>query len=141
MAVVDGFQHWVYTHPDEASDAAACDTAWDALWARFMVGVDWSGYEDARKSGWHRKLHIFHVPFYYVEYGMAQVGALQVWRNALADQTQAVADYRVALALGGTKSLPELYRTAGAEFRFDEAMLSELVSLIEETIADLDKVV
>lgn len=140
MAVVDGFQHWVYTHPDEAADAAACDATWNTLWHRFMPGVDWSGYEAARQSGWHRKLHIFHVPFYYVEYGMAQVGALQVWRNALADQRQAVADYRSALALGGTVPLPELYATAGAEFRFDEAMLTDLVALIEDTITDLDKV-
>lgn len=140
MAVVDGFQHWVYTHPDEAADAAACDATWNALWHRFMPGVDWSGYQAARESGWHRKLHIFHVPFYYVEYGMAQVGALQVWRNALADQRQAVADYRSALALGGTVPLPELYATAGAEFRFDEAMLTDLVALIEDTITDLDKV-
>lgn len=140
MAVVDAFQHWVYTHPDEAADATACDDAWDGLWARFMPGVDWTGYDDARRTGWHRKLHIFHVPFYYVEYGMAQVGAVQVWRNALRDQAAAVAAYRSALALGGTRSLPELYEAAGAEFRFDEAMLSDLVSLIESTIEELARV-
>ncbi len=140
MAVVDAFQHWVYTHPDKAMNPSECDAQWDALWDRFMPGVDWSGYGDARESGWHRKLHIFHVPFYYVEYGMAQVGALQVWRNALSNQQQAVADYRSALALGGTEPLPELFATAGAEFRFDEAMLTDLVTLIEATIADLDEV-
>jgi oligoendopeptidase F len=137
MAVVDAFQHWVYTHPDLAQDAAACDATWDDLWARFMPGVDWSGYEAARMTGWHRKLHIFQVPFYYVEYGMAQVGAVQVWRNALRDQAGAVRAYRKALALGGTRSLPELYAAAGAEFRFDEAMLTDLVGLIETTLDDL----
>jgi oligoendopeptidase F len=139
MAVVDAFQHWVYTHPDEAADANNCDTAWDNLWARFMPGVDWSGYEAERITGWHRKPHIFGSPFYYVEYGMAQVGALQVWRNARQDQAGAVRAYREALALGGTKTLPELFAAAGAEFRFDTAMLSELVALIETTVAELEE--
>ncbi len=137
MAVVDAFQHWVYTHPSEAADAANCDAAWGALWDRFMPGVDYDGFEDERVSGWHRKLHIFHIPFYYIEYGMAQVGALQVWRNALSDQAGAVAAYREALALGGTATLPELFAAAGAEFRFDAPMLRDLVTLVEATIAVL----
>jgi oligoendopeptidase F len=139
MAVVDAFQHWVYTHPEEALDAATCDAAWDSLWARFMPGVDWSGLEDSRMSGWHRKLHIFGAPFYYIEYGMAQVGALQVWRNAQEDQAGAVRAYRHALSLGGTQSLPDLFAAAGAEFRFDVSMLSELVSLIETAVAELEQ--
>ncbi|MBK8989308.1 MAG: M3 family oligoendopeptidase [Chloroflexi bacterium] len=140
MAVVDAFQHWVYTHPAEASSAANCDAAWDSLWTRFMPGVDWTDYEAARVTGWHRKPHIFGSPFYYVEYGMAQVGALQVWRNALQDQAQAVAAYRRALALGNTKTLPELFTAAGAEFRFDTAMLTDLVTLIESTVEDLETI-
>lgn len=140
MAVVDGFQHWVYTHPDAAQDPLACDATWSALWDRFMQGIDWSGFEDERVSGWHRKLHIFHVPFYYIEYGMAQVGALQVWRNALTDQSKAVATYREALALGGTRPLPELFAAAGAAFRFDDAMLTELVELIETTLTQLAQI-
>ncbi len=139
MAVVDGFQHWVYTHPEAALDAAACDKAWGDLWDRFMRGIDWTGFEAERVSGWHRKLHIFHVPFYYIEYGMAQVGALQVWRNALRDQAEAVATYRQALQLGGTRPLPELFSAAGAAFRFDEALLTELVDLIETTLAQLER--
>ena len=140
MAVVDAFQHWVYTHPEAAMDPASCDEAWAALWSRFMTGVDWSGFAAERVSGWHRKLHIFHIPFYYVEYGMAQVGALQVWRNALQDQSGAVATYRSALGLGGTRTLPGLYAAAGAEFRFDENMLSDLVHLIEGTLEQLERV-
>jgi oligoendopeptidase F len=139
MAVVDAFQHWVYTHPEEALDAANCDAAWDSLWARFMPGVDWTGLEDARVTGWHRKPHIFGSPFYYIEYGMAQVGALQVWRNALQDQAGAVRAYRHALSLGGTQTLPELFAAAGAEFRFDVAMLSDLVTLIETTVTKLEQ--
>ena len=139
MAVVDAFQHWVYTHPNEAADANNCDTAWEDLWTRFIPNMDWAGQEESRKTGWHRKLHIFSAPFYYIEYGMAQVGALQVWRNSLQDRSQTLDAYRKALSLGGTLTLPELFAAAGAEFRFDTAMLTELVTLIEETTAELEK--
>jgi oligoendopeptidase F len=139
MAVVDAFQHWVYTHPRQAADASQCDAVWAKLYDRFIPDVDWSGHEQSGKTGWHRKLHIFTAPFYYIEYGMAQVGALQVWRNSLQDHTAALAAYRQALAYGGTKTLPELFASAGAEFRFDTAMLTELVDLIEKTTADLEK--
>lgn len=140
MAVVDSFQHWVYTHPDEAVNPANCDAAWGVLWQRFMVGQDWQGFEAERVSGWQRKPHIFEAPFYYIEYGMAQVGAVQVWRNSLKDQAGAVATYRKALALGGTQTLPQLFQAAGVEFRFDTAMLSDLVGLVEQTVAELEAV-
>jgi oligoendopeptidase F len=78
------------------------------------------------------------VPFYYIEYGMAQVGALQIWRRALEDQAAAVAGYRRALAQGGSQTLPQLFAAAGAEFRFDKPMLVELMGLIEQTIEDLE---
>lgn len=137
MAVVDAFQHWVYTHPNEAKTAANCDAQWAALWQRFMKGLDWSGFEEEMKSGWHRKLHIFQIPFYYIEYGMAQVGALQVWRNSMDDPQGALEAYRHALSLGGTKTLPQLFEAAGAQFRFDAPMLTELVTLIENRIEEL----
>lgn len=139
MAVVDAFQHWVYTHIDEATDPNNCDAKWDGLWHRFIPDIDWAGYEDVRMTGWHRKPHIFGSPFYYIEYGMAQIGALQVWRNSLHDPQKALTDYRRALAYGGTKTLPELFEASGAEFRFDSVMLQELVDLIEGTIVDLEK--
>ena len=94
---------------------------WAELWDRFMQGIDYAGLEDEKATGWHRKLHIFHVPFYYVEYGLAQLGALQVWRNAQADQAQAVANYRAALALGNTRGLSELFRAAGGDVRLRSA--------------------
>jgi oligoendopeptidase F len=134
MAVVDSFQHWAYTHHDQASDPANCDAAWGELWDRFIQGVDWAGLEEEKVTGWQRKLHIFRYPFYYVEYGLAQLGAVQVWRNALTDQARAVADYRRALALGGTVTLPELFAAAGARFAFDAQTLGEAVDLIESTI-------
>lgn len=139
MAVVDEFQHWVYEKPQEARDAENCDAEWGALWDRFMLGVDWSGLEKERITGWHRKLHIFTGPFYYIEYGMAQLGAAQVWANALRNQNQAVRDYRRALALGGTAALPTLYETAGAKFKFDPATLGESVRLMEKTIKELEQ--
>jgi oligoendopeptidase F len=139
MAVVDGFQHWAYTNPEAAADPAACDAAWDRLWGRFMHGVDWSGLDAERMTGWHRKQHIYRYPFYYVEYGLAQLGAVQVWRNALSDQAGAVAAYRRALALGGTATLPDLFQAAGARFAFDAGALREAVELIEGTIGALEQ--
>ena len=137
MAVVDAFQHWVYTHNEEATDAANCDAAWSAQWKRFMRGVDWAGLEQEKMTGWHRKLHIHEVPFYYVEYGLAQLGAVQVWRNSLQNQANAVKQYRQALSLGGTVTLSQLYPTAGAKFSFDVSTLRDAVGLIEQTIGQL----
>jgi oligoendopeptidase F len=139
MSVVDLFQHWVYEHPDEARDPQNCDRHWAALWDQFMKGVDWSGFEDAKATGWHRKLHIHELPFYYIEYGIAELCAVQVYGRALKDPEQALTDYRRALALGGTVSLPELFTAAGVKFSLDEKTLQEAVTLLEKTIADLEK--
>ncbi len=138
MAVVDAFQQWVYTHPDAALNADNCDAVWGEQWDRFMGGIDYSGFDDVKVTGWHRKLHIFQIPFYYVDYGIAQLGAVQVWRNSLNDQAKAVADYRHALALGGTRSLPELFAAAGAKFSMTAATLRSAVELIEATCDQLD---
>jgi oligoendopeptidase F len=138
MAVVDAFQQWVYTHADDAMNPANCDAKWGELWDRFRPGIDYSGLEDNKVTGWHRKLHIFQIPFYYVDYGIAQLGAVQVWRNSLRDQKKAVADYLNALALGGTAPLPRLFSTAGAKLAMDAPTLREAVNLIEETCAQLD---
>lgn len=138
MAVVDGFQLWAYTHGDDAKDPAACDEKWGELWDRFMT-LDYSGLDDAKKTGWHRKQHIYRYPFYYVEYGLAQLGAVQVWANALNNQQQAVQSYRQALALGGTRSIPELFNAAGVKFAFDADTLGQAISLIEKTIDELQE--
>jgi oligoendopeptidase F len=140
MAVVDGFQHWVYENHVTASDPVNCDAKWGELWQRYMLGQDWSGLDDLMVTGWHRKLHIFEDAFYYVEYGMASLGAYQVWRNALKDQKGAVAAYRSALALGGTVTLPKLYETAGAKFSFEVETIQQAVGLAEEMIEKLEKV-
>lgn len=140
MAVVDMFQHWVYTHLDEALDPDNCDAAWDQLWLRFMPDVNWQGFEEARMTGWHRKPHIFDSPFYYIEYGMAQIGALQIWRNSLNHPDDAIVAYRQALSVGGTRTLPELFDMAGAEFRFDTPMLTSLVELVEQMVTKMETI-
>lgn len=137
MAVVDAFQHWVYENPRAARHPANCDTAWAEQWDRFLPWVDWSGLEDSKTLGWHRKRHIHRAPFYYIEYGLAQLGAVQIWGNAQRDQAAAVAAYRRALALGGTVSTPELYAAAGGQFAFDANTLQQAVDLIEHTLATL----
>lgn len=140
MAVVDGFQHWAYTNQTAAANPDHCDQRWAELWQRYMIGVDWSGLDDVMVTGWQRKQHIFEVPLYYVEYGLASLGAFQVWRNALKDQKAAVAAYRRALALGGTVSLPRLYETAGARFAYDVQTVQDAVSLAVEMIEKLERV-
>jgi oligoendopeptidase F len=139
MAVVDAFQHWVYENPTDDSNADKCDDRWGELWDRFIPGVDWSGLEEVKDTGWQRKLHIHQIPFYYVEYGLAQLGAVQIWGNALKDQKKAVADYRKALSLGGMVTLPELFATAGAKFAFDATTLKKAVDLMEKIIGELEQ--
>jgi oligoendopeptidase F len=137
MAVVDAFQHWLYENPGHTH--VERDAQWLALMERFVPGVDWNGLEAERASYWQRQLHIFQVPFYYVEYGIAQVGAWQIWRNSLQDARKALADYRATLALGYTRSLPDLFAAAGARFALgDGQLLGELVTLIESQLAALE---
>lgn len=138
MALVDAYQHWAYENPKKASDASKCEEEWGELWDRFMPGIDYSGLEERKKTYWHLQPHIFGSPFYYVEYGLAQLGAVQVWANARRDQQKAVADYRRALALGATVPLPELYAAAGAKFAFDEETLKAAADLLEEVIQEME---
>ena len=127
MATVDAFQHWIYTHPGHTR--AERKAAWLELMDRFGGDVDWTGYEEARAHLWHRQLHIFIHPFYYVEYGIAQLGALQVWANSKADKAKALNDYKKSLALGGSRPLPELFAAAGCKFQFDAATIKPLIQL------------
>ncbi|HEX5004337.1 MAG TPA: M3 family oligoendopeptidase [Gemmatimonadales bacterium] len=136
VAAVDAFQRWIYTS-GQGGDAAARDLAWGRIRDRFQAGVDWSGLERERLTRWYRQLHIFLYPFYYIEYGLAQLGALQVWRRSRTDQAGAVRDYRAALALGCTVSLPEMYARAGARFGADRRLIGELVRLVEDELARL----
>jgi oligoendopeptidase F len=140
MAVVDAFQHWIYENPDAAYDPANCDRAWGDLWDRFIPWLDFSGLGASKTRGWHRKRHIHRSPFYYIEYGLASLGAVQIWANARKDQSAAVRAYRDALALGGTVGLRELYAAAGAKFSFAAETLQMAVDLIEKVIEELDAI-
>jgi oligoendopeptidase F len=136
IASVDAFQHWIYTS-GKGHDAGARDAAWLRIRDRFERGVDWATLEQERVARWYRQLHIFLYPFYYIEYGLAQLGALQVWRNSLHDPVGAVRRYRQALALGATSSLPEMYAAAGASLTFDAPTMRALVTAVEERLAAL----
>ncbi len=135
IATVDAFQHWVYTHPRHKREERTA--AWLALMDRFGGDVDWGGCEKARANLWHRQLHIFLSPLYYIEYGIAQLGALQVWANARRDRRKALGDYVHGLALGGSRPLPELFKTVGCQFDFGPQTIGPLVEMVEEELVAL----
>lgn len=135
IAQVDAFQHWIYTHPGHGP--AQRQDQWVALNQRFGGIEDWSGFEQALRCGWHRQLHIFELPFYYVEYAIAQLGALQVWLNSKRDFRGAVEDYWAALQLGGSRPLPELFQRAGAALDFGPATLKPLMERVETELEAL----
>jgi oligoendopeptidase F len=138
MAIVVAFQHWVYENHDMASNPEACDDKWGELVNKYMPGINWAEYEDVRKTGWHRKLHIHTEPFYYIEYGLSALGAFQIWEKALDDPKLALKKYRQALALGGTETISKLFETAGAKLAFDHDTLGRVVDLIEDTLLALE---
>ncbi len=130
IALIDKFQHWIYTNPNHTSEER--ENKWQELHIELTSGeVDWSGYEDFRKTMWHKQLHIFEVPFYYIEYGIAQLGAIAVWRNFKKDKQKAIQQYKGALALGHTRPIPEMYKTAGVEFNFSAAYVRELMQFLK----------
>ena len=135
MASVDAFQHWLYTHPEAAADRAARDAAWLAVHRRFFPEggpgvVDWSGLERERAAAWQRKLHIFELPFYYIEYGIAQLGALQVYAAHRRDPAAAIAAFRRGLALGARAGLRELFAAAGLRFDLGAPAVQALMDLV-----------
>jgi len=137
IAKVDAFQHWAYANPTEAAQPERCSDEWLALTERFEPDLDRGGLEDVVRAGWQSVLHIFLDPFYYVEYGIAQLGAVQVWARSRENAPRALAGYRAALALGGTVPLPQRYTTAGARFAFDAATVGEAVEMIEDELQRL----
>jgi len=135
MATIDMFQHWLYTHPGHTP--AARTEHWLSLMDRFGGGIDWTGHEPARAASWQRQLHLFHAPFYYIEYGIAQLGALQLWVASKTNPRKALSNYRAALALGGTRPLPELFAAAGIHFDFSEKTLRPLMQAIADELEQL----
>ena len=137
VAMVDKFQHWIYENPH--CPAAARAQMWKELDEAYSgVGIDYSGFENEQAHGWHRILHIFQVPFYYMEYAIAQLGALQVWCAAKENKSRAVANYRRALALGGSKPLPELFKAAGIKFDFSAETIGPLMKQVQSSIEKIE---
>ncbi|HXJ57101.1 MAG TPA: M3 family oligoendopeptidase [Verrucomicrobiae bacterium] len=132
IATVDAFQHWIYQHRGHSRSERR--QAWLELMNRFGGLVDWTGHEETRANLWHRQLHIFLHPFYYVEYGIAQLGALQVWANSKQDPAGALRAYQQGLALGGSRPLPELFRAAGCRFDFSAKTIRPLVELLRREL-------
>lgn len=132
----DSFQHWLYLNPNHTVEERR--NKWAELSARFGgAGIDWTGFEKDLQTGYHRILHFFVVPFYYIEYAFAQLGAIALWRNFKNDPAKAVADYKSALSLGYTKPIPVFYETAGAKFDFSKDYVASLVSFINGELKKL----
>jgi oligoendopeptidase F len=110
---------------------------WLALEKRFGHDVSWEGDEDFRDRNWQRQLHLFGYPFYYIEYGIAQIGAMQMWVKALENESAAIAGYQAGLKLGGSRPLPELFEAAGLKFDFGAATIGGLIDRVGEALAEL----
>lgn len=136
IAIIDKFQHWIYTNPTHTAEERK--RYWVELNADFGTGmVDWTGYENMQAYTWQKQLHLYEVPFYYIEYGMAQLGALAVWRNYLQQPEVAVQQYKEALSLGYTKSIQGIYQKAGVEFNFSASYIKELMSFVQSQLRKL----
>ncbi len=136
IACIDAFQHWIYTHPSHTIEERT--KQWKSLIKDFTSPiVDWSEDQNALEIMWQKQLHLFEVPFYYIEYGMAQLGAIAVWRNYKMDSKKAIQQYKAALTLGYTKSIPEVYETAGIKFDFSEEYIKELINFVRAELKKL----
>ena len=136
IATIDAFQHWIYSNPSHSHQQRTA--AWLDLDARFGHALAWDGLETARATQWHRQMHLFGAPLYYIEYGIAQLGALQLWLRSLEDgQTAAIELYFKGLSLGGSRPLPELFRQTGLEFDFGPEIMKRLVDRVERELERL----
>lgn len=136
IAIIDKFQHWVYEHPQHSIDERTA--AWMSILAEFSTSaIDYTGLDAFRAIGWQRQLHLFEVPFYYIEYGIAQLGAIGLWMQFKENPKQALENYMNALSLGGTKTLPELYKTAGLEFNLTPAYIKTLMEFVKTEMDQL----
>lgn len=133
MATIDQFQHWLYMHPD--CSVAQRTEAWLNILARFSdQRIDWAGCESFRETMWQRQIHLYHYPFYYVEYGIAQLGALQLWLQSRDSVETALANYRHALKLGGARPLPQLFEAAKIRFDFSESTMRPLIEAVQNEL-------
>lgn len=133
VATIDAFQHWVYLHPDHSEEERT--KAWLQISGRFSSGlIDHSGYEHFRETAWQKQLHLYEVPFYYIEYGMAQLGAIAVWKNFRQNPQLALENYLNALALGHTAGIREVYEKAGIAFDFSGKNIQNLMAFVQEEL-------
>ncbi len=137
VASVDLFQTWIYNNPKVSFEERK--NQWIKIYDRFHGNIiDWSGLEKEKSILWQKQGHIFDVPFYYIEYGMAQIGALQVWKNSIHNFDSALEDYLSALKLGYTKTIPQIYQSANVVFDFSSEKLSELSQLVLQKLEELE---
>lgn len=136
IALIDKFQHWIYTHPDHTQQQR--EDEWKNLFQAFTPSaIDYSGLDSFIAIGWQKQLHLFEVPFYYIEYGIAQLGAIGLWKQFKEDKEKALDNYIHALSLGGTRTLPELYKAAGLEFNFSSDYVKSLMDFVHEELNKL----
>jgi oligoendopeptidase F len=133
IATIDDFQHWIYTHPTHTRTERR--DYWRSLVEKYGVGADHTGLEESRDYRWQAQLHLFEVPFYYIEYGIAQLGAFQVWSRSRKNAAEALRDYKHGLALGGSRPLPKLFAAAGIKFDFSSEMIAPLMQEVREEMA------
>ncbi len=138
VATIDAFQHWIYTHPNHTVKER--EQAWEECFDRFGSNfVNWEGYEEFKLNLWQKQLHLFEVPFYYIEYAIAQLAAIAIFKNFKKDEANALNQYMNALKLGYTKSIPEIYSTAGISFDFSQTYIHSLIDFIKEELESLNK--
>ena len=134
VATIDKFQHWIYENPGHSVEERR--TAWNKIFDQFADTLtDWSGLEQAKDYLWQKQLHLYEVPFYYIEYGMAQLGAIAVWRNYRNDAAKGLEGYQNALKLGYLKSIPEIYKAANIRFDFSQSYIRELMTFVRSELA------
>lgn len=137
VATIDEFQHWIYENP--AHSVEERQNQWEKISKDYGTGlVDWTGYEEFKSRSWQRQLHLFEVPFYYIEYGIAQLGALAVWKNSKTDLPTTIQNYKNALKLGYTEQIPEIYQVAGIEFNFSEKYIQDLAQFLKKELENLN---
>lgn len=136
VATIDKFQHWIYEHPNHSLEERKEN--WNAIVNQFSDTVtDWKGQEEAKDYLWQKQLHLYEVPFYYIEYGMAQLGAIAIWRNYKQDKQKGLRGYLNALKLGYMKSIPEVYAAANIRFDFSRSYISELMAFVKKELNEL----
>ena len=135
IATIDSFQHWIYQNPSHTREERA--EAWLCIREKFGPEMNWTDHSDFKEVSWQQQGHLYGVPFYYIEYGIAQLGSLQLWKTQLDNPQKALDDYANAMRLGNTKPLPELFEAAGLDLGFNEGHVASLIGKLREAMAEI----